>query len=97
MYRQFVVYIMSNKRNGTLYIGMTKNLARRVFEHRNGLLPGFTSKYGLKMLVYYEVFDTAFDAIQRETSLKRWPRRWKRELIEALNPQWRDLGDEASI
>jgi putative endonuclease len=97
MQRQFVVYIMSNKRNGTLYIGMTNNLPRRIYEHREGLLPGFTSKYGLKMLVHYEIFNTAFDAIQRETSLKRWPRKWKLELIETLNPQWRDLGVEASI
>jgi putative endonuclease len=97
MPRQFFIYIMTNKPNGTLYIGFTNNLVRRVFEHRNGLGSGFTSKYGLRTLVYYEVFATAFDAIQRETSLKRWRRSWKLELIESLNPQWRDLGDEASM
>jgi putative endonuclease len=71
---QFYVYIMANKRNGTIYIGVTNNPARRVYEHANSLVPGFTSRYGLKMLVYYEVFDSISLAIQRETSLKRWPR-----------------------
>jgi putative endonuclease len=93
----FFVYIMANKRNGTIYIGVTNDLGRRVYEHRQGLVRGFTSRYGLKLLVHYEVFDSISNAIQRETSLKRWPRRWKLELIEAGNPQWRDLGDEASI
>ena len=88
---------MANQRNGTIYIGVTNDLARRVFEHRNGLVQGFTSRYGLKMLVYYEVFDSISNAIQRETNLKRWPRRWKLDLIESQNPQWRDLGEEASI
>ncbi|RUO99196.1 GIY-YIG nuclease family protein [Hyphomicrobium sp.] len=96
MSEQFYVYIMANKRNGTIYIGVTNNLARRVYEHANSLVPGFTSRYGLKMLVYYEVFDSISLAIQRETSLKRWPRRWKLELIEKTNPQWKDLAEEAA-
>ncbi len=69
----FYVYIMASKRNGTIYIGITNNLARRVYEHREGLVKGFTSRYGVKTLVYYEVFESVSLAIQRETSLKRWP------------------------
>jgi len=87
---------MANKRNGTIYIGVTNNLARRVYEHRECLVEGFTSRYGLKMLVYYEVFDSISLAIQRETSLKRWPRRWKLALIETSNPHWKDLAEEAA-
>jgi putative endonuclease len=87
---------MANKRNGTIYIGVTNNLARRIYEHREGLVEGFTSRYGLKMLVYYEVFDSISLAIQRETSLKRWPRRWKLALIEKTNPRWNDLAEEAA-
>jgi len=94
MERQFYIYIMANKRNGTIYIGVTNDLARRVYEHREGLVKGFTSRYGLKSMVYYEVFDSVSLAIQRETSLKRWPRRWKLALIEKANPQWKDLVDE---
>jgi len=94
MERQFYIYIMANKRNGTIYIGVTNDLARRVYEHREGLVKGFTSRYGLKSIVYYEVFDSVSLAIQRETSLRRWPRRWKLALIEKANPQWKDLVDE---
>jgi putative endonuclease len=93
---RFFIYIMANKRNGTIYIGVTNNLARRIYEHREGLVEGFTSRYGLKMLVYYEVFDSISLAIQRETSLKRWPRRWKLALIEKTNPRWNDLAEEAA-
>jgi putative endonuclease len=96
MGEQFYVYIMANKRNGTIYIGVTNNLARRVYEHTNSLVPGFTSRYGLKMLVHYEVFDSISFAIQRETNLKKWPRRWKLELIEKINPQWKDLAEEVA-
>jgi putative endonuclease len=85
------VYVTANKRNGTIYIGVTNDLARRAYEHREGLVKGFTSRYGLKTLVYYERFDSIAVAIQRETSLKRWPRRWKLDLIEKLNPRWHDL------
>jgi putative endonuclease len=91
---QFYVYIMANKRNGTIYIGVTNDLARRAYEHREGLVKGFTRRYGLKMLVHYEVFDSILIAIQRETSLKRWPRKWKLALIEKRNPQWLDLYGE---
>jgi putative endonuclease len=96
MDERFCVYIMANKRNGTSYVGVTNNLTRRVHEHRESLAQGFTSRYGLKMLVYYEVFDSISLAIQRETSLKRWPRRWKLALIEKGNPQWRDLAEEVA-
>ena len=96
MDKRFCVYIMANKRNGTIYIGVTNDLARRVYEHREGLVHGFTTRYGLKMLVHYEVFDSISLAIQRETSLKRWPRRWKLALIEKSNPQWKDLAEEAA-
>lgn len=96
MDKRFYVYIMANKRNGTIYIGVTNNLARRVYEHREGLVKGFTSRYELKILVHYEVFDSISIAIQRETSLKRWPRRWKLALIEKTNPQWNDVSEEAA-
>jgi putative endonuclease len=91
------VYIMANRRNGTIYIGVTNDLLRRVYEHREGLVKGFTKRYGLKMIVYYEVFDSITNAIQRETSLKRWPRKWKLDLIEQRNPQWRDLYEEIGL
>ena len=85
------VYIMASKRNGTLYIGVTSDLSRRVYEHREGLVEGFTEKYGCKLLVWYEEYPNIADAIQREKSLKRWFRKWKLELIEKLNPGWNDL------
>ena len=89
-------YIITNRPNGTLYTGVTSNLARRVFEHREGLLEGFTKRYGLKRLVYYERYDDIRDAIQREKNIKHWPRAWKARLILDMNPQWRDLyGDLA--
>jgi putative endonuclease len=89
----YYVYIMANRRNGTIYIGVTNDLLRGVYEHREGLVKGF----GLKMIVYYEVFDSITNAIQRETSLKRWPRKWKLDLIEQRNPQWRDLYEEIGL
>ena len=85
------VYILASRRNGTLYIGVTSDLVRRVYEHREGLVPGFTKTYGVKMLVYYQAFETVPLAIQREKTLKHWVRRWKLELIETENPEWRDL------
>ena len=93
----FFVYIMASKRNVTLYIGVTNDLAKRSYEHREGLMPGFTKRYGVKILVYYEVFDSIANAIQREKNLKKWPRRWKLELIEKLNPQWKDLYEEGLL
>ncbi|MDB5366144.1 MAG: hypothetical protein JWM77_2071 [Rhodospirillales bacterium] len=85
------VYIMTNRRDGTLYIGVTSDLARRAWEHREGAVEGFTKRYGLKRLVYAERHDDIRDAIQRETSLKRWPRAWKVRLLQADNPTWDDL------
>ena len=85
---------MTNKPNGTLYIGVTNDLIRRVYEHRNGLVDGFTKKYNLKILVYFEVFDRVEDAIFREKRLKKWNRQWKIELIEKTNPNWMDLYKE---
>ena len=94
MDRQYCVYIMANKRNGTLYIGMSGDLTRRVYEHRVGAIPGFTLKYGLKRLVYYESFDTPDAALFRERQMKKWNRAWKLDLIERENPQWLDLYDQ---
>jgi putative endonuclease len=85
------VYIMTNRRNGVLYTGVTTVLPRRAYEHREGLIEGFTKRYGLKLLVYYEVSDDVRDAIQREKTIKRWPRAWKVRLIHGLNPEWEDL------
>ena len=85
------VYIMASKRNGTLYCGVTSDLARRAFEHRTGAVDGFTKRYGCKLLVWYEPHETMLDAIQREKSLKRYRRDWKINLIERENPHWLDL------
>jgi len=90
----FFVYILASRRNGTLYVGMTDNLARRVWEHKSGAVPGFTRKYGVKILVWYEVHESRESAFQRERQLKKWNRAWKLELIERTNPSWRDLVDE---
>ncbi len=87
----YFLYILMSRRNGTLYVGITNNLLRRVQEHRDGLVPGFTKKYGVKMLVYFEVHGDIIEAIAREKRMKRWLRRWKLELIEKQNPQWLDL------
>ena len=87
------VYILASKRNGTLYIGVTNNLAARIFNHREGRGSVFTRKYDVKILVWHETYDLVTDAIQRETSLKRWPRKWKLDLIEKFNPEWEDLYD----
>ena len=85
------VYILASERNGTLYIGVTNDLIRRVYEHKNNLIVGFTSKYSVHKLVYYEQFDNTEYAIQREKRLKKWKRKWKLELIEKANPNWNDL------
>ena len=87
------IYILASKRNGTLYIGVTSNLIRRVAEHKRRLAEGFSRRYGIHMLVYYEVCDEIRDAIAREEQLKRWKREWKLDLIEGFNPHWRDLYD----
>ena len=90
------VYIMTNRRDGTLYIGVTNSLARRVYEHREKQADGFTRKYNLTQLVYYETYTSVQEAIQREKNMKEWKRAWKIELIENMNPDWRDLYDDLS-
>ncbi|MDT8300381.1 MAG: GIY-YIG nuclease family protein [Sedimentisphaerales bacterium] len=89
--RQYFVYILASKKNGTLYIGVTNNLLKRVYEHKNNLIEGFTQKYSVHNLVYYEVHDNIGKAITREKQMKKWKRQWKIELIETDNPQWTDL------
>ncbi|MDP2644983.1 MAG: GIY-YIG nuclease family protein [Desulfobacterales bacterium] len=91
MEKQFYVYILANKRNGTLYIGMTSDLVKRIWEHKNDCTEGFTKQYGVKILVYYEIHERAEYAIQREKQIKKWRRAWKLRLIEEKNSQWRDL------
>ena len=90
----FHVYILANKRNGTLYAGMTDDLVKRVWQHRNDVIPGFTQRYGIKTLVWYEVHESRESAFIRERQMKKWNRAWKLELIEKMNPGWRDLWDE---
>ena len=88
------IYIMTNKSNTTLYIGVTSNLVKRVYEHKNTLVDGFTKRYNLKKLVYYEVYDDIGEAIKREKQLKSWKRDWKDKLINDVNLNWIDLYDE---
>jgi putative endonuclease len=88
------VYIMTNRPNGTLYVGVTNNLPRRIWEHREGLVVGFTKRYGLKRLVFFERHEHIVSAIQREQNIKHWPRRWKLRVISAQNPKWADLYDQ---
>jgi putative endonuclease len=92
----FWVYILASRRNGTLYIGMTDDLAKRAWMHRVGALPGFTKRYGVKMPVCYEQHPTRESAFTRERQLKKWNRAWKLQLIEQMNPTWRDLYDDLS-
>ena len=87
----YCVYILASCRNGTLYIGVTNDLQRRVWQHKQGLVPGFTKKYGIKLLVYYEVFTDIGEAIHREARLKKYKREWKMNLIQRENVEWRDL------
>lgn len=94
MDKRYTVYILASKRNGTLYVGVTSDLAKRIWEHKNDVVKGFTQKYGVHDLVYYECHGEVTAAIQREKRLKRWERRWKLDLIEKSNPDWRDLYDE---
>ena len=94
MKKSYYVYIVTNKRNGTLYIGVTSNLIRRINEHKNKLIQGFTNKYNLTKLVYYEETDNVTIAIEREKRMKKWYRKWKIELIEGENPDWDDLAKE---
>lgn len=94
MERQPCVSMLASKRNGTLYTGVTSNLLKRVWEHKNNVVEGFTRKYGVHALVWYEVHDTMDMAIQREKTIKNWKRVWKIEVIEEMNPQWQDLYPE---
>ena len=89
--KSFYVYILTNKRNGTLYIGVTSDLTKRIWQHKEGVVDGFTKKYNLKKLVYYESHGNAENAIRREKRLKEWKRKWKINLIEDQNPEWEDL------
>lgn len=89
--KQYYVYIMANKKNGTLYTGVTNDLIRRVYEHKNDLNDGFTKKYQIHNLVFYEIFHDPYNAILREKRIKSWHRKWKLELINENNNEWRDL------
>ncbi len=88
---QYYFYILASKENGILYIGVTSNLVKRVYEHKNNIIEGFTKKYNIHKLVYYETTNDIESAIRREKQLKKWNRKWKIELIEKNNPKWRDL------
>ena len=91
MTKQPAVYMLASQPNGTLYTGVTNDLVRRVWEHRNDTIDGFTKKYGVHRLVYYELHASMIEAIRREKQIKKWRRAWKIELIEKENPEWRDL------
>ena len=91
MIKNYYVYILASKRNGTLYIGVTSDLAKRIYEHKHRLIKGFTKKYNVDRLVYYETTEDVESAILREKRLKKWKRQWKVELIEQKNPNWNDL------
>ncbi len=92
--KQYYVYILTNKTNNVLYIGVTNDLVRRMYEHKNKLVEGFTKKYNLKKLVYFEVTDDVKSAITREKQLKNWHRDWKINIINEQNPDWKDLSEE---
>ena len=94
MEKQPCIYLLASQKNGTLYTGVTSDLIKRVWEHRQGLVAGFTQRYAVHHLVYFELHETMLAAISREKQIKKWARRWKLALIEAGNPQWRDLWDD---
>ena len=96
MAKYYYLYILASERNGTLYIGVTNNLLKRVWEHKNKFVQGFTNKYTVDKLIYYEIFEDINEAILRETQMKRWKREWKIELIEKDNTEWIDLYEEMS-
>jgi len=91
--KSYYVYILASKRNGTLYTGVSNNLRRRVYEHKNNLIRGFTEKYNVHMLVYFERYDDITNAIVREKQIKKWNRQWKIRMIEKDNPLWLDLAE----
>ena len=88
------VYLLASRRNGTLYVGVTSDLLKRLHEHRSGIVPGFTREHGVKRLVWFEAHETMEAAIQREKRIKKWKRAWKLDLIESGNPDWRDLAED---
>jgi len=92
--KQFYIYILTNKKYGVLYIGVTNNLERRIYEHKNKLVDGFTKKYNLDKLVHFEETESVRAAIEREKQLKKWNRRWKLNLINRDNPEWEDLAEK---
>ena len=92
--KNYFVYILASKKNGTLYIGTTSNLIKRIWEHKNEVIKGFTERYNVDRLVYYEQYDTPVGAIEREKVLKNWRRQWKINQIEKENPEWNDLYNE---
>lgn len=94
MSKQPAVYILASKRNGTLYVGVTSNIVKRIWEHKNDFIEGFSKRYAIHQLVWYEVHETMESAIQREKRVKEWKRAWKLELIEKFNPDWHDLYPE---
>ena len=94
MSKKGYLYILASSRNGTLYIGATSNLVKRIEEHRQKLVDGFTKRYGVAKLVHFEIFEDIKDAIARERHLKKWERKWKTQLIQAANPYWRDLYED---
>jgi putative endonuclease len=95
--KQYYVYILTNKKNKVLYIGVTNDLERRMFEHKNKLIDGFTKKYNLNKLIYYEVTGNVLSALEREKQLKNWHRDWKINLIDKFNPEWKDLTNNFEI
>ncbi len=92
--KRYYVYILASERNGTLYIGMTSNLAVRVMAHKDNTFKGFTDSYNVTKLVYFESYETPLEAIMREKQLKKWKRSWKKRIIEELNPEWEDLSEK---
>jgi len=90
----FYVYILASRPGGAIYVGVTNNLVRRVYEHKQGLVPGHTKRYRIDKLAYFEVYSTAYEAIQREKNIKHWPRAWKTRVIAQNNAEWRDLYEE---
>ena len=94
MEKSFFVYMVTNKKDGTIYTGVTSNLPKRIWEHKNGVVEGFTKKYKLKMLVWFEEHDRAENAIKRERQIKEWKRDWKINRISEMNPEWNDLYEQ---
>lgn len=92
--KQPAIYILASKRNGTLYIGVTSDLVKRIWEHKNNFIEGFSKKYSVHYLVYFELCEDMYSAITREKNIKKWKREWKIKLIESVNPYWRDLYNE---